>query len=464
MKRKLLVSGILVSLILTVVLAAAGCGKKATPENLLADVNKNIKEIKSVSANMNVTAEMSVDSKTAGIVMDMDIDSTRKPAATHMKGSLSFKADGSDMSTDVEVYAVEEDDELAAYTYTRGEWSRTGSDNVDNALDENVFKAISKAHASFEKKDKLVEVNGRDCFELEGKVKGKVLNAVIGEGMLNSFDPSGSMIDEEELGKKTIPCTIDIYKDKVLPARIHVDLKKVAEEIYADVYDKLEVKDYYVEINYLGYDEVEKIKVPKEAREAAGGSSPDFDDNTGSKEKGNGKKESSPAGQSKELKDEWNSYTVQVNDKVLTLPCKIEDLEAAGLSMDTVNTPEDYIVNAGEYELAFFEDNNGNSIMVDMVNQTDSACKVSECLIGGIQADKYSVEAGELSVIFPGGIQIGDDEAKVLSKYGETDDEYKGESSSDYSWYDDGSFENRCQIIVDAKEKTVSQMTLIRHE
>ena len=89
---------------------------------------------------------------------------------------------------------------------------------------------------------------------------------------------------------------------------------------------------------------------------------------------------------------------------------------------------------------------------------------MSECLIGGIQADKYSVEAGELSVIFPGGIQIGDDEAKVLSKYGETDDEYKGESSSDYSWYDDGSYENRCQIIVDAKEKTVSQMTLIRHE
>ncbi|BDF34856.1 hypothetical protein CE91St62_29180 [Lachnospiraceae bacterium] len=366
-----------------------------------------------MSANMNVTAEMEAESQTAGISMDMDVESTKKPAATHMKGSLSFKVSGSDMSTDVEVYAVEEDDELAAYTYANGEWSRSSSEDVENAIDENVFRSIGKAHESFEKKEKLVDVNDKECFELEGEVEGKVLSAVIGEGMLNSFDPSGSLIDDKELAKKQIPCTIDIYKDTILPARIHVDLKEIAEEIYGESSGELEVKDYYVEINYHEYDKVDKIKVPGEALEATAGSS-SFDFGTSAEDKGDkadkaGKK-NTPAKQSKELKEEWNSYTVQINDKVVTLPCKVEELEAAGLALDTEDTAEDYAVN------------------------------------------------------FPGGIQIGSGEADVLSKYGETDDEYKDENYCSYSWYEDDSYDNRCQIQLETEGKTVNQMTLICHD
>ncbi|MCB6201809.1 DUF6612 family protein [Extibacter muris] len=463
-KKRILLHGVLASLIVTSVLVSVGCGKKATPENLLNDVNKNLKEVKSVSANMNVTAEMEAESQTAGISMDMDVESTKKPAATHMKGSLSFKVSGSDRSTDVEVYAVEEDDELAAYTYANGEWSRSSSEDVENAIDENVFRSIGKANESFEKKEKLVDVNDKECFELEGEVEGKVLSAVIGEGMLNSFDPSGSLIDDEELAKKQIPCTIDIYKDTILPARIHVDLKEIAEEIYGESSGELEVKDYYVEINYHEYDKVDKIKVPGEALEAtAGSSSFDFGDNVEDKGDKAGK-ENTPAKQSKELKEEWNSYTVQINDKVVTLPCKIEELEAAGLVLDTEDTAEDYVVNAGEYELVFFEDTYGNSLMVDMINQTEAPCKVGECLVGGIDVDSYSIGEGGLTVIFPGGIQIGSGEADVLSKYGETDDEYKDENYCSYSWYEDDSYDNRCQIQLETEGKTVNQMTLICHD
>ena len=46
-------------------------------------------------------------------------------------------------------------------------------------------------------------------------------------------------------------------------------------------------------------------------------------------------KTTEPAAASSGLGTSWDSYTVQINDKVLTFPCTKADIEAAGLSMDT---------------------------------------------------------------------------------------------------------------------------------
>ena len=89
MKKKLTAT-VTAVLILTVAVSAAGCGKKATPENLLTDLNKNIKKVESVSGNMKMTASMGDDTGSAGMSMDVDMESTRKPAATHMDGEFSI--------------------------------------------------------------------------------------------------------------------------------------------------------------------------------------------------------------------------------------------------------------------------------------------------------------------------------------------------------------------------------------
>ena len=64
MKKKLTATVTAAALILTVAVSAAGCGKKATPENLLTDLNKNIKKVESVSGNMKMTASMGAVSYT----------------------------------------------------------------------------------------------------------------------------------------------------------------------------------------------------------------------------------------------------------------------------------------------------------------------------------------------------------------------------------------------------------------
>ena len=143
-------------------------------------------------------------------------------------------------------------------------------------------------------------------------------------------------------------------------------------------------------------------------------------------------KPAEPAEQNSNLGDSWESYTVQVNNTVLTLPCTVpctvSDLEAAGVKLDTEYTPSDYIVNAGEYELAWFKADSGAAIMVDMIN-TGSEPK---------EIDAYSMTQGGLTVIFPGGIQVGSPEADLLAAYGEADDVYKDENyGNSYYWYGD---------------------------
>ena len=75
----------------------SGCGKKATPENLLKDMAKNMKDTESVVANMKMDMEMGDDTTTIGIQMDMDIDMDLKSGESHAKGAVDMKMMGTNV-------------------------------------------------------------------------------------------------------------------------------------------------------------------------------------------------------------------------------------------------------------------------------------------------------------------------------------------------------------------------------
>ena len=136
---------------------------------------------------------------------------------------------------------------------------------------------------------------------------------------------------------------------------------------------------------------------------------------------------------------------MQINDTVVTLPCTIAELEAAGVELDSEYTPEDYVVNAGEYELAWFEDAGGDCIMVSMLNPGSEPAEIKDCQVGSISADAWNLTNGSLKVIFPGGIQVGSTEADLLAAYGEADDSYEDEAyGNSYFWYGEGSNISSC--------------------
>lgn len=431
----------------------AGCGKKATPESLFKDVEKNSEKIESAKCNIAMKMEMSDGTDSMAVSMDMDMGVTTDPAAVYGKGEVDMSALGMDQKAEIEMYQVEEDGEQVTYTLTDGEWSR-------NVGSDDMFEDVEDQAKLFELSKDMVEVNGKDCFELTGDMGGDTLSGMMGEEMIS--DLAGLDLDEEEISDIKVPCTMYIYRENILPARVTVDMSDVLGTLAGAEEAGVDISEFSIEITYLEFDCVDEIKVPEEALAAVedDGSDDDYEwDDDEDIFVG-----ADPVEPSGELGDSWETYTVQVNDKVLTLPCSIADLEAAGLTMDTEYTPETYVVNSEEYELAWFEDGNGNSIMVDMINMDAEPKELKDCLIGGISVYDYDLEAGGLTVVFPGGVQIGTPVDDVLAAYGDTDDSYEGEYSNTYYWYSSTSFYDSCVVDTDVTTNTVTSMSISHYE
>lgn len=106
----------------------SGCGKKATPENLLKDMAKNMKDTESVVANMKMDMEMGDDTTTIGIQMDMDIDMDLKSGESHAKGAVDMKMMGTNVGTEIEMYTVKEKDQYIVYTMANDQWQKEEMD------------------------------------------------------------------------------------------------------------------------------------------------------------------------------------------------------------------------------------------------------------------------------------------------------------------------------------------------
>ena len=445
------------------VMAAAllsGCGgkTKATPENLLRDMTEKAGKVESAVMNLKLNITLSSGTEELATELNMDLETTADPEVSHGKGEASFDIAGSSMSTEMETYTVKEDDRYMTYTLLNGEWAKEETSGMEALGDIGGMTGGMRDYADkFELGTELTEINGEDCFELTGELDGDIFSQIIQSDMMDSF--SGYGLDEETVSDMVFPCTIDIYKETILPARILFDLTDTFAPAMEDA--GVTASDCYMEITFMEYDSVDEIVVPDEALEAEEGSGllDDFSDD------GDSVKPAEPAEQSADLGSDWESYTVQINDTVVTLPCTLADLEAAGVTLDREYTPEDYVVNAGEYELAWFMDANGNEIMVDMVNNTDGPLELKDCFVGGISVDSYDLEDSGLTVIFPGGIQIGTAQEDVLAAYGEPDNTFEDEEyGNSYYWYAEDSFENSCTIETEAGTGLVDSMSIERYE
>ena len=453
----------LMALGITAAMAAgllSGCGTKATPENLLRDMQKNAEKTESALLNFKMDIAMGDGTDDVSLGMDMNMETTTEPEASHGKGTVSISMSGMDFSVETEMYSVQEDGEYVTYTLMEDQWTKEVSDDGEMTGEvDSIADNVEEYADQFELAEDLVTVNDKECFELTGELDGDLFSEMMQTDMLDSL--AGYGIDEEALSDMMFPCTIDIYKDSILPARLYFDMTESMAPLMED--SGVTVSECYVDMTFMEYDTVEEITVPDEAVSAAeDGSDSGLDlpqDDTYEDESVVTPAE--PAEQSSELGDSWESYTVQVNDTVITLPCTIADLEAAGVKMDTEYTPSDYIVNAGEYELAWFMVDSGDYIMVDMINTGSEPKEVKDCLVGSVYADAYSMTEGGLTVIFPGGIQIGTPEADLLAAYGEADNVYEDEEyGNSYYWYGDDMLVSGFNASIDPETGLVESLSI----
>lgn len=240
----------------------SGCATKATPENLLRDMEKNAEETKSAMVNVKMNMGMTADSEEISMGIDMDMESTTEPEASYAIGSVSVGMAGMNFDVELETYSVVEGEEYVTYTLMEDQWTREVSD-AEELADEvgSITENMAEYADRFELSESLVTVNDQDCYELTGELDGDLIGDMMQTDMMDEF--SGYDIDESVFSNMVFPCTIAIYQDSILPARVYVDMTDTFASLMEDA--GISISECYMDITFMEYDTVDEITVPEEA-------------------------------------------------------------------------------------------------------------------------------------------------------------------------------------------------------
>ena len=208
------------------VMSLTACGTKATPENLFRDMNKRASEVDSLRMNMKLDMNIEAAGESVSMGMDFAMEATSDPEMSSAKGVGSVGWGGIDTSTEIETYSEKQGDEYIVYTKSENGWTVQKEDSAGMSTDIGV----------------------------------------VSEDMLSSF--AGLGLDEDGLADISMPCTIDVYKESILPVRMTFDMGEALLPILEAA--GLDAAECTVEMTFLDYDAVGEIVIPEEALEAAG--------------------------------------------------------------------------------------------------------------------------------------------------------------------------------------------------
>lgn len=247
----------------------AGCSRKMTAEKMMTKVTENMAEVKSVSNSLNMEIELEDVLESTEITMDMNMDNTTKPMAGHAKGSAQVNMSGTEVGSDIEIYQVTEGKEFVTYSSMYGQWSRETSKNPkSNALNGSLFQKSGKAVKSFRIAEEPVQVEKKECYEMYGDITGKELLQFMGLDMVGAFGLI-DIPDKDTIAELEIPVTIDIYKEKMLPARVMIDMTDVMNDLYDQNGKSTNVNNFMIKLEYTRFDQAQKIEVPEDIKAAA---------------------------------------------------------------------------------------------------------------------------------------------------------------------------------------------------
>lgn len=272
--KKLATLGIVAMMVMAM---AAGCGKKASPESLLTDMNKKLKDIKSTEANMVLNMEMSQEGQIAEMNIEMEAETIMKTGESHTEGEVGMKIMGQSASTEVESYVVKEDDDYINYINQEGKWKKEKIDEDEmTKASTDLFDEFGESFEKFKLSEDLVKVNDKECFELKGEVSSEIMEYMLSSDMSKEADLDKYLSGEDEDIK--VPCTLSIYKDKILPAKITLDMKEIFGKMSETT--GMDIEKFKLEVSYDDFNKVKKIEVPKDVlKETEGfGSGLDLDD------------------------------------------------------------------------------------------------------------------------------------------------------------------------------------------
>ena len=124
------------------------------------------------------------------------------------------------------------------------------------------------------------------------------------------------------------------------------------------------------------------------------------------------------------LSEEWSDFQFQVNDEIYRFPMMCDEFIAFGWSSEDVEGTE-----LEPYQYSMFRFKRGDDTCTGyLLNLGINTVPASECILAGIDVDRFDWETGGDRIALPGGIVRGEaDEAAIEAAYGTPTDVYEGD-------------------------------------
>lgn len=273
-------------LALALILSFSGCnsaGKQLTPEEVIKTALQNLLNIKSVSYEFNVDTEFSVVGQTVATNTKTTADATLNPMNMKLNMVVSV---GSYDATNLEMYALQEENGLTLYTCADGKnWMKQEGITADQIAQYNMMDAISLYLSTVSNLQDTghEQIGDFDTVKYEGTLSSDAFSEVLKvSGMQEQLESLGVDAETaagfyEELGE--LPITLWIHPSTFMPVKFEMDMTGMMNSLLNKVLGPaadtvtgsagMEVGKVKMSCTFLGFNSVDSITVPDAVKNAS---------------------------------------------------------------------------------------------------------------------------------------------------------------------------------------------------
>lgn len=420
MKKKLI--GLLLVGVMTLA-SLTGCSAAVTAESLIDDA---FKDVEYVEYDMSMSVQMAVSqsgvSMDMGIEADLSVEATEKNA--YIKGVMEASVFGMTVEQEMENYQVIDGDTMTTYTYDPDydEWTYAetevdkDNDNMLPSMESDMFEDLE-----MEETDDGYEVTGvlANTDELFG-LQDETVNA-LAEG-LSEVDILVTFTFNEDKEIEKFEIVFDVDEDETYEIE---DMGEVS------------ISEFALTMEFKSFDgDKDDVEVPDDVIDSATeeGTIDDsfFEDDYDDEETED--TEDTEDTESEEVEDFGNgeiSYNILEDDLgfefdgvtyVFGSFTYEEFVNNTGLIVDEdmLGSEEEQMVEPGDYEIVFLDDEYYNYVTLFLKNNSDEAKNALECDVVGFDFEQsYDMADGETyHTLSIGGLSTGASMDAILDTFG----------------------------------------------
>ena len=266
------------ALIVCLIASFSACGEKSTND---ADVMKaameNMEALNSLTAETSMDMVMSMDDEIMSMTSEMTQKVINEPLAMEMIMDMVMQIGGESQKMQSKVYAEAEGDNLITYTEVDGQWYKMTQPGLEAMKDYDSTASMAtylEAIQNFKKVD-TEDVAGVKADKYEGVITEEYFQKILEEsGVGEQLGLDGA--DAETLkqlfeGIGEMPIAIWVDGERLLPVKYDFDMTEMMSSMMENMGAAeagLSIDKVTVSMTFTGYDNVDKIDIPQEARDA----------------------------------------------------------------------------------------------------------------------------------------------------------------------------------------------------